>query len=91
MKIDVSKFGTALISRPAGREAFLSARAYAIPKDSKELIELDFSNVKVLTPSWADEFIQGLKETFGASRISIIEGNNLSVRMTFETISAVTP
>lgn len=86
MRIDVSKFGKTLISRPAGRDAFLSARAYNIPKDGSEVIELDFSKVKVLTPSWADEFIRGLREEFGASRIKIIEGDNLSVKTTFETL-----
>lgn len=88
MKIDISKFGKTLISRPAGRDAFLSARAYNIPKDNSEMIELDFSNVQVLTPSWADEFLRGLKETFGESRIITIEGDNLSVKMTFETLRA---
>lgn len=86
MRIDISKFGTTLISRPAGREAFLAARAYSVPKEGDELIELDFSNVKVLTPSWADEFVGGLKEEFGTDRIKIIEGDNASVKTTFETL-----
>lgn len=89
MKIDVSKFGAILLSRPAGREAFLSARAYSVPKGSDEFIELDFSRVKVLTPSWADEFVSGFKEEFGAAKIKIIEGDNLSVKTTFETIKAI--
>ncbi len=88
MRIDISKFGTTLISRPAGREAYLSARAYNIPKDGDEPIELDFSKVNVLTPSWADEFVTGLKNDFGASKIKIIEGDNLSVKTTFQTINA---
>lgn len=90
MKIDVSKFGTILISRPAGREAFLTARAYSIPKDSQEPIELDFSGVKVLTPSWADEFVRGLEQEFSSSRVTIVEGENLSVKTTFETLRAST-
>lgn len=90
MRIDVSKFGTILISRPAGREAFLTARAYSIPKDSQEPIELDFSRVKVLTPSWADEFVRGLEQEFGSSRVMIIEGENLSVKTTFETLRTST-
>ena len=88
MRIDISKFGTTLISRPAGREAFLAARAYVIPKNSQETMELDFSQVKVLTPSWAEEFVQGLEREFGASRVTVIEGNNLSVKTTFETLRA---
>ncbi|MFH1253710.1 MAG: DUF4325 domain-containing protein [Candidatus Uhrbacteria bacterium] len=89
MRIDVSKFGTILLSRPAGHEAFLSARAYMVPKENNEPIELDFSQVKVLTPSWTDEFVRGFKEEFGVSRIKIIEGNNLSVKTTFETLNAL--
>lgn len=89
MKIDVSKFGDVLISRPAGREAFLAARAYAIPKDGAESIELDFSKIKVLTPSWADEFVSGLSKEFGSERIKIIEGENASVKLTFETLRDV--
>ena len=90
MRIDVSKFGKTLISRPAGRDAFLSARAYNVPKDSTDVIELDFGQVQVLTPSWADEFIRGLQEAFGASRVHIIEGDNLSVKTTFETLRSFT-
>lgn len=86
MKIDVSKFGITLISRPAGREAFLVARAYTIPKEGNEPIELDFSNIKVLTPSWADEFVSGLRNEFGKDRIIVTEGNNASVKTTFETL-----
>jgi hypothetical protein len=88
MRIDISKFGTTLISRPAGREAYLSARAYSIPKEGDEPIELDFSKINVLTPSWADEFVSGLKNDFGSARIKIIEGDNLSVKTTFETLNA---
>lgn len=86
MKIDISKFGTTLLSRPNGREAFLAARAYTIPKEGNEPIELDFSKIKVLTPSWADEFVSGLKEEFGAERIKIIEGENASVKTTFAVL-----
>ncbi len=89
MKVDVSKFGDVLISRPAGREAFLAARAYSIPKEGNEPIELDFTNVKVLTPSWADEFVRGLEEAFGVDRVRIIEGEHTTVRRTFETLREV--
>lgn len=86
MRIDVSKFGETLISRPAGREAYLAARAYSIPKESNDPIELDFTNVKVLTPSWADEFVSGLTTEYGVERVRVIEGENASVKTTFDTI-----
>ena len=81
MKIDVNTFGTTLISRPAAREAFLAARAYSIPKDSTDTIELDFSHVKVLTPSWADEFITKIKERYSA-RVMLLDSDNPSVKAT---------
>ena len=90
MKIHVDKFGKVLISRPAGREAALAALAYSIPKDGNEGIDLDFSNVDVLTPSWMDEFLQTLASRLPAERIHVIEGENASVKMTMETIREVT-
>ena len=55
MRIELKKFGNVLVSRPAGREAYLAMSAY-VTKDlgEKESIVIDFDGVKVLTPSWAD-------------------------------------
>ena len=86
MKLQMEKFGTILISRPAGREAALAALAYSIPKVGNETIELDFTNVDVLTPSWTDEFLQTLETQVGKNRINIIEGTNPSVQMTMKTL-----
>ncbi len=88
MRIDISKFGTVLFSRLTGHEAFLSVRAYHVQKDSEAIIKLDFSQVPVLSPAWVDEFIRCLQKEFGASRIKITEGDNLSVKTTFETLRA---
>lgn len=79
MKIKLSNYGEMLISRPAGREAFLSAEAYllsALKKD--EPIEVDFDGVDVMGPSWADEFITRLKEKYG-SRVTLLKSDNPSV------------
>ncbi|HLD20697.1 MAG TPA: DUF4325 domain-containing protein [Patescibacteria group bacterium] len=86
MKIDIKKFGTILISRPAGREAALAALAYSIPKNGTETIELDFSDIDVLTPSWMDEFLQTLTQQIPMERFNIVEGKNASVHMTMKTI-----
>ncbi|MEK7619921.1 MAG: DUF4325 domain-containing protein [Patescibacteria group bacterium] len=86
MKLQMEKFGTILISRPAGREAALAALAYSIPKEGNEEIVLDFTNVQVLTPSWTDEFLQTLEGHLGKNRINIIEGANPSVQMTMKTL-----
>ena len=79
MKIELKKFGTSLVSRPDGREAFLVLKAYLKPKTKEESIELDFSNIHVLTPSWLDEFIRGIQETFPTNSIIYLPSHNASV------------
>jgi hypothetical protein len=85
MKIELKKFGEMLISRPAGREAFLAMSAYLI-KDlsSNEIIEIDFNGIKVLTPSWADEVIIKLVEKF--KNIKLINTDNSTVQATLKTL-----
>lgn len=91
MRIDVSKFGQSLLSRPAGREAALALRANVL-RDLKEgeTIELDFGKVLVLTPSWGDEFITVLREQYGG-RIKVIPSDNSSVQLTLKTIGEKVP
>ncbi|HEY4506013.1 MAG TPA: DUF4325 domain-containing protein [Candidatus Paceibacterota bacterium] len=85
MRIELKKFGEILISRPAGREAFLAISAYItrdLPKE--EPIEIDFTNVKVLGPSWADEVITKLTEQF--QNVHLLNAENASVKTTLETL-----
>lgn len=86
MILQMSNFGEVLISRPAGREAFLAASAYIfnLLKKESELV-LDFSNVKVLAPSWADEFIVALRKNI-TSNISYINTDNPSVSASLKEI-----
>lgn len=86
MRVDISKFGESLLSRPAGREAALALQANVL-RDLKgnEDIELDFGKVLVLTPSWADEFINVLKGEYG-DRVKPISSDNPSVQLTLKTI-----
>ena len=91
MKIELKKFGTLLISRPAGREAFATAKAYIFPQAIKDNeIIIDFAGVDVLSPSWADEFITGLKNLFGKCKIIYQNTENPSVKETLATLSALT-
>ena len=65
MRIELKKFGTILVSRPAGREAYLAMSAYLISDlQPDEEITIDFSGVRVLTPSWADEVITTLAKQY---------------------------
>lgn len=85
MKIELKKFGDKLISRPAGREAYLAAKAYLlrdIPKDG--LIEVDFKEIKVMGPSWADEFITPLRKDF--SNVQLLNTTNPTVKASLEIL-----
>ncbi len=78
MRVEIKKFGEILVSRPAGREAYLVLKSYLKPKTAEEPIELDFSGVKVLAPSWADEVIGALRCEYGA-RVKCCPSDNQSV------------
>jgi len=85
MKIDISKFGTVLVSRPSGKEAFLVFKSGLLSLAKNERIELDFAKVSVLTPSWADEFITPLIEIHG-NRIFLLNTENPSVQATLKIL-----
>ena len=72
------KFGEMLISRPAGREAYLSAKAYLLKNLGKD-VGIDFEGVKVLTPSWIDEFITLFKKDYPDIKIKFTNIDNPSV------------
>ena len=86
MRVDISTLGTSLVSRPLGREAALALIGNMLTALSpSEPIELDFSQVLALTPSWADEFMRTLRRDFSA-RLKIIAGSNASVRLALQTV-----
>jgi len=60
MTIKIKKFGTVLVSRPAGKEAYLAFAPTLREHKTREVIIVDFDGVEVLTPSWADEFLTPL-------------------------------
>jgi len=85
MRIELKKFGEILISRPSGREAYLAMSAYTTQDTPEnEPIEIDFSGIKVLTPSWADEVIIPLTKKF--KNITLLNTENASVQATLKTL-----
>jgi hypothetical protein len=86
MNVRISNFGDVLISRPAGREAFLMARAYVFNgiKTAEEII-LDFEEIKVLTPSWIDEFLNGIKSEY-KNELQFINTENVTVKASLKTV-----
>ena len=85
MRIELKKFGAVLTSRPAGKEAYLSARAYLLPKDKNEKVEIDFTGVQVLSPSWADEFLTPIKNEFN-NNLLLLPCENSSVKASLEIL-----
>jgi hypothetical protein len=78
MKIEVKKFGEILTSRPSGREAGMAIKAYFKPKP-RERIELDFTGVLAVGPSWLDEVLTLLRKDYGKKRVICLPSKNASV------------
>ena len=78
MIIQLKKFGTTLVSRPSGKEAWLEFQPTLNQISADEEIVVDFAHVAVLTPSWADEFLTPLKERFN-NRVKLHNTDNSSV------------
>jgi len=86
MTVDIINFGDMLLSRPAGREAFLMAKAYVFKGiNENDDIILDFNKIKVLTPSWADEFITGIKSEY-TNTVQYLNTENPSVKASLKTV-----
>ncbi len=75
--IQLKKFGTVLVSRPAGLEAF---RALRPTLDVNQPVAIDFDGVLTVTPSWFDEFLTNLAEYF-EGRVELLPTENASVRV----------
>lgn len=78
MRVEIKKFGEILTSRPAGREAGLSIKAYLKPK-ADEKVELDFAGVLAIGPSWLDEVLTILRLEYGGGRVICLPSDNPSV------------
>ena len=81
MIIEVKKFGTTLVSRPSGKEAWLAFQPVLNTMSDSGEILVDFADVIVLTPSWADEFLTPLRRRFG-KRVTLTNTDNASVKAT---------
>jgi len=85
MKLQLEKFGKTLLSRELGSEAFKAFQSTlrGLPKD--EDLEIDFSGILTLSPSWADEFLTPLFDQLD-DRLIILSSNNLSVQATLRIL-----
>jgi len=88
MKIELKKFGTTLISRQTGREAFSALQAILRDVKENESIEIDFDGVLTFSPSWGDEFLTPLLNAYG-DKLTLKNTENPSVQATLEILQKV--
>lgn len=86
MIIKINKFGTTLVSRPSGKEAWLAFQPTINEIPENEKIIVDFEGVIVLTPSWADEFLSPLKSRF-EDKVKLQNTDNPSVTATLKILA----
>ena len=88
MIIELKKFGTTLVSRPSGKEAWLAFQPTLNNFSENEKIVVDFADIIVLTPSWADEFLTPLRNRFKI--VKLINTDNASIKATLATLAGNT-
>ena len=88
MKLQMEKFGKTLISRELGSEALKAFQTTLRELSKDENLEIDFSGVLTLSPSWADEFLSPLLTELG-NRLVLLPSDNLSVHATLRILQEV--
>ena len=88
MLIELKKFGTTLTSRDDGREALAAFLPSLKNLPAAELVEISFDGVNTLAPSWADEFLSGLRQLFWG-RLKLRPSNNPSVKATLKLLENI--
>mgnify|MGYP001558811407 CR=1 FL=1 len=81
--IQLKKFGTVLISRPAGLEAFNAIRPQLNPDTT---VQIDFDQVLTVTPSWLDEFLTQLTN-YNGGKVELIPTKNASALATLPVLA----
>lgn len=82
--IYLKNFGTVLVSRPAGREAFAAIRPTL---KQGEPVQIDFSDILTVTPSWLDEFLTYLVQHL-EGRVELLPTKNASVLASLPALAA---
>ena len=85
MKLQLEKFGKTLISRELGSEALKAFQVTLRELPKEEDLEIDFSGVLTLSPSWADEFLSPLLNQL-SDRLVLLPSDNLSVHATLRIL-----
>ena len=82
--IQLKKFGTVLVSRPAGQEAFNAIRPQL---NTATPIQIDFDGVLTVTPSWLDEFLTRLND-YNGGKVDLLPTKNASVLAALPVLAA---
>jgi hypothetical protein len=85
MIIELKKFGTTLISRQTGKEAFLAFQPALKNVKNDETVEINFAGVLTFSPSWGDEFLTPLFDRYG-EKLLLKNTSNPSVKITLEML-----
>jgi len=88
MKLQLEKFGKTLLSRELGSEAFKAFQPTLRELSKDEELEVDFSGVLTLSPSWADEFLSPLLNQLN-DKLLILPSDNLSIQATLRILEEV--
>lgn len=86
MIISLNKFGSTLVSRPSGKEAYLAFKPTLNTIKENEMVNVDFDGVEVLTPSSADEFLTPLFNLF-KDRVTLKNTKNASVEESLKILN----
>lgn len=85
MRIELKKFGTTLISRPSGKEAFLAFQQTLADLQPEDALEIDFNGVTTFSPSWGDEFLTPLLKQLG-DKLILLPSENPSIKITIDLL-----
>ncbi len=88
MTIHLVKFGTVLISRQAGREAYAAFLPTLTQVKDHENILVEFEGISTFSPSWGDEFLTPLQQRFG-DRVTLQYTSNPSAVLTISTLERI--
>lgn len=88
MTIDMTKFGSVLTSRQAGKEAYAAFLPTLTNLSENENVLVDFDGISTFSPSWGDEFLTPLQRKFG-DRLTLKNVSNPSVSLTITTLEKI--
>ena len=88
MTILMTKFGTVLTSRQAGKEAYAAFLPTLESLQSDEEVQVDFEGVSTFSPSWGDEFLTSLQKKI-SDRLTLKNISNPSVALTITTLEKI--